>query len=175
MLKSQKASVIEALTGEMETATSVIVTDYRGLSTAQLRRIRNDLRPLNASYAITKNTLARIAARNAGKEGLDELLVGPSAVAFVRGDVAAVAKKLSDIARDTRILALKSAWVEGTALDEDGVKKLATLPPKEQVQANVVGILAAPLQGVVSLLAAAPRELVVVIDQIIQKKQAEAA
>ncbi len=175
MLKSQKSTIIDALTGEMESATSVIVTDYRGLSTAQLRQIRNDLRPLEASYAVTKNTLARIAARNAGKAGLDDLLSGPSAVAFCRGDVAAVAKRLSDIARETRILTLKSAWVEGQTLDEDGVKRLATLPSKEQVQANVVGVLAAPLQGLVSLLAAAPRELVVVIDQIIQKKQAEAA
>lgn len=175
MLKSQKAVVIDRLTKEMEGATSVILTDYRGLSTAQMRRLRRELAPLDASFAVTKNTLARIAARNAGKDGLDELLKGPSGVAFCKGDPAAVAKKLSDIARETRILRLRSAWVEGTSLDEEGVKRLATLPPKEQIQANVVGTLAAPLSTFVQLLAAAPRELVVVIDQIIQKKQAEAA
>jgi len=86
-----------------------------------------------------------------------------------------VAKKLSDVARETRILRLKGALVEGQALDEAGVRRLATLPPREVLQGQVVGIVAAPLQGLVSLLAAAPREFVVVLDQIIQKKQAEAA
>ena len=104
------------------------------------------------------------------------MLTGPTAIAFCKGDPAAVAKKLSDLARETRILRLKGAVVEGQTLDEDGVKRLATLPSRE--------VLNAPgrrrrsprrCRAFVTLLGAAPREFVVVLDQIIQKKQAEAA
>jgi large subunit ribosomal protein L10 len=175
MLKSQKAAVIEELEGQIRDATALIVTDYRGLSVGAISEVRNGLRPLDATFRVSKNTLARIAAERAGSDGLADLLTGPTAIAFCKGDPAAVAKKLSDVARETRILRLKGALVEGQALDEAGVRRLATLPPREALQGQVVGIIAAPLQGLVSLLAAAPREFVVVLDQIIQKKQAEAA
>jgi large subunit ribosomal protein L10 len=175
MLKSHKAAVIEELEGEIRDATALIVADYRGLSVGAISDVRNGLRPLDATLRVSKNTLARIAAERAGSDGLADLLTGPTAIAFCQGDPAAVAKKLSDVARETRILRLKGAVVEGQTLDEAGVRRLATLPPREALQAQVVGVLAAPLQQLVTLLAAAPRELVVVLDQIIQKKQAEAA
>lgn len=175
MLKSQKADVIEELEGEIRAATALIVTDYRGLSVSAISELRNGLRPLDATFRVSKNTLARIAAERAGTDGLADMLSGPTAIAFCTGDPAAVAKKLSDVARETRILRLKGALVEGQALDEAGVRRLATLPPREALQAQVVGVVAAPLQGLVSLLSAAPREFVVVLDQIIQQRQAEAA
>jgi large subunit ribosomal protein L10 len=175
MLKSKKAEVIAAVEADLEGTTALIVTDYRGLSVAQLRRVRSELRPLDASLRVTKNTLAKVAAERTGNGALAELMAGPTAVAFCKGDPAAVAKKLSDLARETRILKLKGAVLEGRVLDEDGVKRLATLPSKDVLQAQVVGTIIAPLNGFVSLLAAAPREFVVVLDQIIQKKQAEAA
>jgi len=175
MLKSQKAAVIEELEGEIRDATALIVADYRGLSVGAISDVRNGLRPLDATLRVSKNTLARIAAERAGSDGLADLLTGPTAIAFCKGDPAAVAKKLSDVARETRILRLKGAVVEGQTLDEAGVRRLATLPSREALQAQVVGVVAAPLQQLVTLLAAAPREFVVVLDQIIQKKQAEAA
>ena len=175
MLKSQKAEVIEELEGEIREATALIVADYRGLSVTAISEVRNGLRPLDATFRVSKNTLARIAAERVGTDGLAGMLTGPTAIAFCKGDPAAVAKKLSDVARETRILRLKGAVVEGQALDEAGVRRLATLPPREALQAQVVGVLAAPLQGFVNVLAAAPREFVVVLDQIIQLKQAEAA
>jgi large subunit ribosomal protein L10 len=175
MLKSQKAEVIAELEGEIRDADAMIVADYRGLGVGQLSRVRRDLRSLDASFRISKNTLARIAAQRTGNDALAALLQGPTAIAFCKGDPAAVAKKLSDVARETRILRLKGAVLEGRALDEDGVKRLATLPSREVLQAQVVGVMAAPLQQLVTLLGAAPREFVVVLDQIIQKRQAEAA
>jgi large subunit ribosomal protein L10 len=175
MLKSQKAAVIEELEAEIRDATALIVADYRGLSVGAISNVRNGLRPLDATLRVSKNTLARIAAERAGSEGLVDLLTGPTAIAFCKGDPAAVAKKLSDVARETRILRLKGAVVEGQTLDEAGVRRLATLPSRDVLQAQVVGVLAAPLQQLVTLLSAAPREFVVVLDQIIQKKQAEAA
>jgi large subunit ribosomal protein L10 len=175
MLKSRKAAVIAELEQELRGASALIVADYRGLTVGQLRRVRGELRPLEATVRVTKNTLTRIAAVEGGHEPLTEFLTGPTAIAFCKGDPAAVAKKLQDIARETRILRLKGAVLDGRALGEEDVRRLATLPPRESLQAQVVGTIAAPLTSFVSLLAAAPREFVIVLDQIIQKKQAEAA
>lgn len=175
MLKSQKAEIIAVLEEEIRSSSALIVADYRGLSVGAITSVRTGLRPLDATFRVSKNTLARIAAERAGNDGLADMLTGPTAIAFCKGDPAAVAKKLSDLARETRILRLKGAVVEGQTLDEDGVKRLATLPSREVLNAQVVGVLAAPLQTFVTLLGAAPREFVVVLDQIIQLKQAEAA
>jgi large subunit ribosomal protein L10 len=175
MLKSQKAEIIARLEAEISASTALIVADYRGLSVAAITAVRTGLRPLDATFRVSKNTLTRIAAERAGNEGLVAMLSGPSAIAFCKGDPAAVAKKLSDLARENRILRLKGAIVEGQILDEEGVKRLATLPSREALQGQFVGILQAPLQNVVNVLAAAPREFVVVLDQIIQQRQAEAA
>jgi large subunit ribosomal protein L10 len=175
MLKSQKAEIIAVLEEEMRSSSALIVADYRGLSVGAITSVRTGLRPLDATFRVSKNTLTRIAAERAGNDGLAGMLTGPSAIAFCKGDPAAVAKKLSDLARETRILRLKGAVVEGQTLDEEGVKRLATLPSREVLNGQVVSVLAAPLQGFVNVLAAAPREFVVVLDQIIQKKQAEAA
>lgn len=175
MLKSQKAEIIDRIEGEIREASALIVADYRGLSVAAITSVRTGLRPLDATFRVSKNTLTRIAAERAGNDGLAGMLTGPSAIAFCNGDPAAVAKKLSDIARETRILRLKGAVVEGQTLDEEGVKRLATLPSREVLNGQVVSVIAAPLQTFVNVLAAAPREFVVVLDQIIQKKQAEAA
>ena len=175
MLKSQKAEIIAVLEEEMRSSSALIVADYRGLSVGAITSVRTGLRPLDATFRVSKNTLAKIAAERAGNDGLADMLTGPTAIAFCKGDPAAVAKKLSDLARETRILRLKGAVVEGQTLDEEGVKRLATLPSREVLNAQVVGVLAAPLQTFVTLLGAAPREFVVVLDQIIQKKQAEAA
>jgi large subunit ribosomal protein L10 len=175
MLKSQKAEIIAVLEEEMRSSSALIVADYRGLSVGAITSVRTGLRPLDATFRVSKNTLAKIAAERAGNDGLADMLTGPTAIAFCKGDPAAVAKKLSDLARETRILRLKGAVVEGQTLDEEGVRRLATLPSREVLNAQVVGVLAAPLQTFVTLLGAAPREFVVVLDQIIQKKQAEAA
>jgi large subunit ribosomal protein L10 len=175
MLKSQKAEIIAVLEEEIRASSALIVADYRGLSVGAITSVRTGLRPLDATFRVSKNTLARIAAERAGNDGLIAMLTGPTAIAFCKGDPAAVAKKLSDLARETRILRLKGAVVEGQTLDEEGVKRLATLPSREALNGQVVSVLAAPLQTFVSVLAAAPREFVVVLDQIMQKKQAEAA
>jgi large subunit ribosomal protein L10 len=175
MLKSQKAEIIATLEEEIGASSALIVADYRGLSVGAITSVRNGLRPLDATFRVSKNTLTRIAAERAGNDGLATMLTGPTAIAFCKGDPAAVAKKLSDLARETRILRLKGAVVEGQTLDEDGVKRLATLPSREVLGAQFAGVLAAPLQTFVTLLSGAPREFVVVLDQIIQVKQAEAA
>ena len=175
MNTAEKQAVVEKLTIQIREAESMIVTDYRGLSVTQLAEVRGQLREAGASLTVAKNTLARIAAGQAEKPDLVELLQGPTAIAFVSDDPAAAAKKLSDLARQTRILQVRGAIIEGERLDADEVRRLGDLPPKEVLQAQVVGAIASPLQGAYNTLAAPLREFLVVLDQYIEKRQAEEA
>jgi large subunit ribosomal protein L10 len=171
MQRTRKAEVIETLETEFKGASSMIVADYRGLSVSQLAQVRNDLRGLDARFQVIKNTLGRIAAERADVAGVAPLLSGPTAVAFCRSDPAPVAKRLNDAARETRVLVLRGALVEGRVLDADAVRTLATLPSRDVLVAQVVGGLAAPIQAFVNTLAAVPRSLVVALDQVRQQKE----
>jgi len=175
MLRERKESLVAELTEEFRSSTSLLVADPRGLSVASLRDLRNNLRAQNARFRVTKNTLARIAAKEAGQEALIEFLTGPTGVAVVDGDPAPVAKALSDWARTARQLELRGGVLDGRPIDAAGVQRLATLPPREQLYAQVVGGIAAPLQGFMNTLAAIPRGLVVALDQIRQQKEGAAA
>ena len=172
MLKERKEEVITALEHEISAASSMIVTDYRGLGVQQLAAIRNELRPLEATLLVTKNTLARIAAKRAGSEGLLEFLAGPTAIAFCQGDSAPVAKALAKAAKATGLLELRGGIIDGISIDADGVKVLATLPPREQLHAQLVVALASPISGLAGTLAAIPRSLVIALDQIEKQKAA---
>src|SRR5690349_8336008 len=109
----EKRKVVEKLAERIREADSMIVADYRGLSVTQIADVRGALRETGASFAVAKNTLARRAAEEAGKPLLVDLLQGPTAIAFVGDDAAAAAKKLSEVARTTRILAVRGAVLEG--------------------------------------------------------------
>lgn len=169
---TEKRAAVEKLTEMIRGAESMIVTDYRGLSVGQLADVRNQLREAGASLTVAKNTLARIAAGQADKPDLVALLQGPTAIAFVSDDPAGAAKKLSEIARQTRILQVRGAIIEGETLTADEVRQLGDLPPRDVLQAQVVGALASPLQGSYNTLAAPLREFLVVLDQYIEKRQA---
>src|SRR5690242_1447884 len=110
----------------------MIVTDYRGLTVTQVAEVRRQLREAGATFHVTKNTLARIAAKQADRPDLVALLEGPTAIAFAAEDPAAAAKKLSDIARQTRILAVRGAVMEGQTLSADEVRALGDLPPRSE-------------------------------------------
>jgi large subunit ribosomal protein L10 len=173
---AQKHAVVERLTERIRECDTMIVADYRGLTVGQVAEVRSQLREAGATFQVTKNTLARIAARNADKPSLVDLLEGPTAIAFVADDAAAAAKKLSDIARQTRILTLRGGFMEGRTLSADEVRRLAELPPRDVLLSQVVGAAAGPMQGVASVAAAPLRDVVTVIDAQIQKLQeAEAA
>jgi large subunit ribosomal protein L10 len=175
MLRTQKADLIAELEEDLRASPALIVTDYRGLPVSRLSAVRNDLRALDATFRVSKNTLARIAAERTETEGLAPLLKGPTAIAFCRSDPAPVAKRLADVARETRVLTLRGAVLDGRTYDEEGVRALATLPPREQLYAQVVGGIAAPLSSFVSVLNAVPRGLVVALDQIRQQREEGAA
>jgi large subunit ribosomal protein L10 len=171
----QKQRVVESLTARMRESPAMIVTDYRGLTVGQVAVVRRSLSEAGASFHVAKNTLARIAAGEAGRPDLVDLLQGPTAIAFVADDPAAVAKKLTEIARQTRILEVRGAVMDGQTLTADDVRRLGDLPPKDVLRAQVVGAVAGPIQGAYNVLAAPLREFLVVLDQYIEKRRAAEA
>jgi large subunit ribosomal protein L10 len=174
MHRDKKTQVVAELTEEIRGATALLVADPRGLNVGQLSELRRSLRTHGASFRVTKNTLGRIAAREAGSEALVDLLAGPSGVALCTTDPAPVAKALADFARTSRLLELRGGVLDGRAIDAADARRLATLPPRQELLAQLVGSLASPIQGFANVLAQLPRSLVVALDQIRQQKEAAA-
>ena len=171
MDRDEKERIVEELTERLRRSETLIVADYRGLSTKDLEALRRELAQHGARFAVVKNTLTRRAAEAAGAEAVLALLEGPSALAFLEsdGDPVAVAKALRDAARATRVLALRGGVLEGAPLSADQIEQLATLPPFEVVRGQAVGAIAAPLMVVVGLFAAPMRDFVGVIDARIRQ------
>jgi large subunit ribosomal protein L10 len=174
MHRDKKTQVVAELTEEIRGATALLVADPRGLNVGQLSELRRSLRTHGASFRVTKNTLGRIAAREAGTEALVDLLAGPSGVALCTADPAPVAKALADFARTSRLLELRGGVLDGRAIDAADARRLATLPPRQELLTQLVGSLASPIQGFANVLAQLPRSLVVALDQIRQQKEAAA-
>lgn len=167
-----KVAVVSEIAAKLADAGAVFVTEYRGLSVGQLASLREKLRPADAELTVYKNTLARLAVREAGIDGLDELLVGPTALAFVRGDVAAAAKALRDASKATPLLVLKGGSLGGAALSADDVKALADLPSREELLANLAGAFQAPMVKTAGLLQALPRNLAYGLSALIDERSA---
>ena len=153
MARPDKAAAVAQLKEEFSSSSAVVLTEYRGLTVKNLKDLRRSLGE-DASYAVAKNTLALIAAREAGVEGLDAQLTGPTALAFVKGDVATAAKTLRDFAKANPLLVIKSGVLEGKILDADQVKKLADLESREVLLAKLAGAMKASLSTAVGTFAA---------------------
>ena len=166
MLKTEKERVVAELAERLRSTESLIVADYRGLTNAQLEELRGKLRGSGGRLQVVKNTLTRRAAEEAGAESLLALLEGPTAIAFVDadGDPVAVAKALSDTAKETKVLALRGGTLSGRAMTGDEVEELAKLPAPDVVKSQLVGVIVAPLTQLVGLLSAPLRDLVGLID-----------
>lgn len=123
--RQEKVAVVDEVTAKLEASTAVIVTEYRGMTVGQLAALRRQLRPAGGEYKVYKNTLARFAAEKAGMPGLADLLVGPSAITFITGDAAAVAKTLRDAAKTTPLLVLKGGVIGGKVISAKDVEALA--------------------------------------------------
>ncbi|MDR1237339.1 MAG: 50S ribosomal protein L10 [Propionibacteriaceae bacterium] len=153
MARPDKAAAVEELKSQFNDSTAAVLTEYRGLTVANLKSLRRSLGE-NANYAIAKNTLTKIAARQAGIDGLDDQLSGPTAIAFVKGDVAATAKGLRDFAKGNPHLVIKGGVMDGKVLDADTVKKLADLESREVLLAKLAGAMNGNLSKAVGLFAA---------------------
>jgi large subunit ribosomal protein L10 len=150
--RDQKAAVIEEVAGQIQEAEAVFAVDYRGISVPQAAALRIRLRDADASFRIVKNTLTERAADQAGAAGLKELLQGPTAMTFVKGDAAAAAKALRDFRRTTQLLEFKGGWMNGAALTPDEIDAIAQLPSREVLYGRLVGMVASPLTGLASAM-----------------------
>ena len=152
MNRDQKAAVIEEVAGQIQESEAVFAVDYRGISVPQAAALRTRLRDADASFRIVKNTLTERAADQAGAEALKELLQGPTAMTFVKGDAAAAAKALRDFRRATQLLEFKGGWMNGAALSPDEIDAIAQLPSREVLYGRLVGMVASPLTGLASAM-----------------------
>lgn len=155
MARSDKAAAIASLKEKFSEADATVLTDYRGLSVAAMQELRRSLGE-GTTYAVAKNTLTRIAANQAGVEGLDDKLVGPTALTFINGDVATAAKGLRNFAKDNPLLVVKGGYMDGRVLSADQVKKLADLESREVLLAKLAGGLKANLTKAAQVFSALP-------------------
>ncbi len=153
MARPDKAASVAELTEQFRSSGAAVLTEYRGLTVAQLKELRRSLGG-HASYAVVKNTLTKIAARQAGVPQFDDMLEGPSAIAFVTGDPVEAAKGLRDFAKAHPLLVIKGGILDGKPLSAEEIRKLADLESREVLLARLAGAMKAPLQGAVSLFAA---------------------
>jgi large subunit ribosomal protein L10 len=166
MDKEQKAEVVKEITARLEESGAIFAIDYRGISVPQAAELRGALREADASFSIVKNRLAKRAAEDAGREGLDEMLEGPTALTYVRGDVVTAAKAISNFNREHEVLTYKGGFMDGDAVDEDRFKSLARLPALDVMHGQLVGMTAAPLTGLVRGLGSMISGLAVALGQI---------
>jgi large subunit ribosomal protein L10 len=171
MLKSEKERVVAELAERLRSAETLMVADYRGLSMPEIDELRTRLLEAGARFTVVKNTLTKLAAEQAGTTEVLELIEGPTAIAFLDadGDPVAAAKVLNETARAHDVLVIRGGIFEGSVVGEADIKRLATLPPAEVLQAQFVGTVVGPLTMVVGLFTAPLRDLVGVIDARIRQ------
>lgn len=170
---SEKQALVEELKEKLSNTKGAVLTNYRGLNVAQDTKLRRKLREAGVEYRVVKNTMMRIAAQEAGLEGLDESLEGPTAIAISFTDPVAPAKVISDFVKENKLQALevKAGVVEGKVIDAQGVKALASLPPREVLIAKALGSMQAPIVGIVNVLQGSIRNLVYALDAVRQQKE----
>jgi large subunit ribosomal protein L10 len=149
MNREEKSATIQEIAAQIEESEAIFAVDYRGISVPQAAELRAKLRESDASFRIVKNRLTKLAAEKAGEERLAELLRGPTALAFVRGDTASAAKAITTFNKEHEVLTFKGGFMEGLVLDEGKFKSIAKLPSREVLYGQFAGIVASPITGVV--------------------------
>ncbi|TEX51113.1 MAG: 50S ribosomal protein L10 [Actinomycetales bacterium mxb001] len=172
MARDDKAATVAELTEEFRTSSAAVLTEYRGLTVSQITQLRRSLKGV-ANYAVVKNTLTKLAARDAGIEGFDALLTGPSAIAFIKGDPVEGAKSLKNFAKENPLLVLKAGYMDGRILDASEIKKLADLESREVLLAKLAGAMKASMSQAVSLFAAPLSQAARTIDALRVKAEAD--
>jgi large subunit ribosomal protein L10 len=165
-----KRETVAALTEEARSASAMIVSEYRGLKVSELGEIRRSLRKQNVTYHVVKNRLMKIAAREAGAEALGILLEGPTAVAFLNGDEGAAAKAVLDAFRPYKVIKITGAVLGDRVVNADGVTRLAQLPSRDVLRAQVAGAIAAPMSTMAGLFDAPAREIAGLIGALAAKQ-----
>jgi large subunit ribosomal protein L10 len=171
--RPEKVAVVDEVKGHFDESNAAILTEYRGLKVKELADLRRSLRSSGGEYKIYKNTLVTLAARESGLAGLEPLLKGPTAIAFVKGDAAAVAKALRDYARANPALVVKGGVLGDRVIGAPETTALAELPSREVLLAQFAGAMAAPLQQLAGLLQALPRNLAYGLAALRDKREAD--
>lgn len=169
-----KRETVAALKEELSASTTLIVSEYRGLKVSEIAEIRRSLRKQNVSYRVVKNRLMRIAAAESGNDALSSLLEGPSAIAFGSGDEATIAKAVLDATKPFKIVKVKGAVLGRRAIDADAVTRLATLPSRDVLLAQVAGAISAPLSTMAGLLEAPLRDMAGDLQALFDQKSSAA-
>ncbi|MEK0306148.1 50S ribosomal protein L10 [Bifidobacterium favimelis] len=170
MKRPEKEEAVARLTDRFRDADAIILTEYRGLSVPQISDLRNKL-GRDTSYVVAKNTLARIAAKEAGVDGLDEMLAGPCAITFVKGDYVEAAKTLRDFAKINKPLILKGGYIDGAAVDDETIQKIADLESRDVLLSRMAGALKGTMSKAAYAFVALPTKAVRTIDALREKQE----
>jgi large subunit ribosomal protein L10 len=170
--RPEKVAVVEEVAAKFAAADAAFITEYRGMTVSQIATLRRSLRDAGGEYKVYKNTLARFGAEQAGIDGLSDLLVGPSAIAFVSGDTAAVAKALREASKANPLLIIKGGTMDGRVLSAKDIEALAELPSRDVLLSMLAGGLQAPLVKTAGLLQALPRNVAYGLKALIDQQEA---
>jgi large subunit ribosomal protein L10 len=167
--RPEKVAIVTEVRERIADSAAALLTEYRGLTVKDLQNLRTQLDGAGAELKIYKNTLVRFAAHDLGIEALDELLVGPTAIAFAKSDAAAAAKVLRDFSRTNPLLVVKGGLLDDKVVDAAATKALADLPSREALLSQIAGLFAAPMSQMANLLEALPRSIAYGIQALIEK------
>jgi large subunit ribosomal protein L10 len=173
MAQADKATAVADIAEQFKSSTATVITEYRGLTVANLAELRRSLSG-SATYSVAKNTLIKRAASEAGVEGLDELFVGPTAIAFVSGEAVDAAKAIKKFAKDHKALVIKGGYMDGRALTVAEVERIADLESREVLLAKLAGAMKANLSKAAGLFNAPASQVARLAAALQEKKAAEA-
>jgi len=169
-VRPDKAAAVDEVKAKVESTTTAVVTEYRGMTVAEISTLRKQLRTMGADYKVFKNTLVKRAISGTLVEPMGEFLEGPTAIAFIDGDISAIAKALKDYSKATPTLVIKGGVLDGKALTVKDVIALADLPPREVLLAQFAGLLAQPMRQMAALLKAVPQNFAYGLSALIDSK-----
>lgn len=174
MNQTEKSDIIDAVKESMGRSTVAIATHYRGMSVADMTRLRREMRQVGAELRVVKNTLAKRAIQGSGFQPLEKVLTGPTVLAFSK-DPVAPAKVLTDFAKKNPLLLVQGGVLNGVFISPQDIIELSKLPTREVLLARLLGTMMNPIQGIVGVLSAVPSGFVRVLDRIREEKEKQAA